>query len=394
MSPAPKSMVAAVSLWLGVAWMLWATTVQAQALSVRFTDDFSGGLSKWVLAGGGAVSVHDAGGDHGAVMRLKPDGDVHALIRGSERWGDVAIEGDLLFPEEGDSYLGVIYNFRRRESRTDFGLIYLKFGNRVYLQPNPHRDYNVTRTFYPEYVAPLSGVSGVRVGVWHRFRVEVVGGVAHFFVGDLTRPALIFPIAEPGPGMIGFQPRSVGNEVWVDNVTVRSVAAHSTPSPPAIPAERGQRWEVYGPLASTDDAVARPPRNASGPWRPFALDARGGVETSRVIDYHGPKTVGYFRTRVVADSSGTATLRMSSVDDLAVWVNGSFLGFIGRQAGAWFDFGRNPDHPGEVATIPVVAGTNTIVVRVRGGMYAAGGFFARVERNGAPLPSAGTRRER
>jgi hypothetical protein len=70
-----------------------------------------------------------------------------------------------------------------------------------------------------------------------------------------------------------------------------------------------------------------------------------------------------------------------------VWVNGRFRGFYARQSAAWFDFHRNPDHAGRGVPIELVRGANEIVLRVIGGVYASGGFFARL----ATVPSAGRR---
>jgi hypothetical protein len=370
-------------------------TQDIPSAAVKFSDDFENGLSRWVVAGEGDVGTHDAGAGHGRVLKLRSNGDVHALIRGSQRWGNVALEGDMLFPETADNYLGVIYNYRECNGRSDFGLVYIKYGRSVYLQANPHRDYNVSRTFYPEFVAPLAGASAVRVGEWQRFRVEVVDGLSHFYVGDLATPQLVFPIPEPGPGMLGLQPRSVGGDVWVDNVTARSIERFSYSAPPSAVvgtltgAPETLRWEVLGPLPRTEDTVARGTDRASGRWRSFALDPRGAIETGRVIDYHGPNTVAYFRTVVRAGAAGLGVLRVSSVDDLAVWVNGRFNGFIPRQGAAWFDYGRNPDHHGQEETVDLLAGDNLIVIRVRGGTYASGGFYACVEQDGRLLASPG-----
>lgn len=63
-------------------------------------------------------------------------------------------------------------------------------GNDSYAQANPHFDTNVGRTLYPEMRAPLAGASEVRVGHWQRFALEVVGGVAHLYVGDTTLPSM------------------------------------------------------------------------------------------------------------------------------------------------------------------------------------------------------------
>ncbi len=367
--------------------------VGAPSADLKFRDDFEHGLSAWIVGGADNVGILDVGGEHGNVLRLRSDGEVHALIRGSERWGNVALEGEVQFPVPGNAYLGVIYDYRERGGRSDFGLVYIKSGRRAYLQANPHRDYNVSRTFYPEFTAPLEGASAVIPGQWQRFRVEVVDGVSHFYVGDFETPRLVFPIAEPGPGMLGLQPRSVGKDVWVDNVTVRSIERFSYAGPPRPPAGSlaaaggGLRWEVLGPLARTDDAVARGTDPATGRWRSFAPDARGAIATGTVVDYRGPDTVAYFRTVVVAGADGPGLLRFGSVDDLAVWINGRFVGFLSREDAAWFDHGRNRDHPGDDSSIDLKAGENVIVIRARGGTYASGGFFVRIEQDGKTLRS-------
>lgn len=346
-----------------------------------FQDDFEGGLSNWIVEGRDAVSIHRTATGHGAVMRLQSNGDVHALIRGSETWGNVAIEGELLFAQDIDSYLGVVYNFRTRGPRTDFGLIYLKYGRRVYLQPNPHRDYNVSRKLYPDYAAQLSGPFKSRVGEWQKFRVEIVEGASHFYAGETETPQLTFPIAEPGPGRLGFQPRSVGGDVWIDNIRVTAIDGFSYSGPPQpasiAPDPTPLQWEVLGPFPATQDNAAV--QENSREWRPLSLDSRTAIETGRVIDYHGPNTVAYFRTVVRARESGQAILRLSTIDDLALWLNGRFQGFIPKQDNAWADYWSNPAHRGDEVPLNLNAGANTLVVRVRGGTYASGGFFARVE---------------
>jgi len=102
------------------------------------------------------------------------------------------------------------------------------------------------------------------------------------------------------------------------------------------------------------------------------------VITARVVDFHGPRTVAYFRTNVQRSEAGTAELEISTADDLALWVNGRFTWFILRRDAAWFDFVRNPDHAGQRIPLDLNAGDNDLVFRVRGGVYSSGGFFARV----------------
>jgi hypothetical protein len=368
----------------GVAPLLLAIALGAQQPARGFSDDFEHGLGGWTIAGRGVSIVSSGDPAHGNVMLLSPNGDVHALVRGSDRWRAARIEGDVRFAEKTDSYLGVVYNYQRRGERSDFGLIYLK-GDGNYLQANPHHDYNVTRTFYPEYVARLSGASAVEIGKWQHFKVEVVGGAAHFYVGDMDIPRLTFALGASGSGAVGLQPRSVGGDVWVDNVVVTPIERFAyggvpMPAPVYTPDSLITRWEVAGPFTRTRDSIAQVPRSAAGPWRSFVTDARGGIATAEVVDFHGDRTVAYFRTKIVAPTAGRATLHFSTVDDLALWVNGRFTWFIPRGDAAWFDVGQTTNHVGRKIPVDLDAGENTIVVRVRGGSYAGGGFFVRLER--------------
>lgn len=360
-----------------------AAALPAAQSRVLFTDDFEAGLDRWQITGGAYVQVRPAGGDaHGRVMVLEPGGDVLALIKGSEQWGAIRLEGDVLFPTPEDNYLGVAYNYRRRGSRDDFGLIYIK-GNDSYLQVNPHRDFNVSRTLYPEGRVNLAGAAAIVTGTWQRFAVEVVGANAHFYVGDLTTPQLTFGLFEHTQGAVGLQPRSVGGPVWVDNVRVTAIdrLSYDGPARPNIAYAADALltdWQVAGPFAQTRDEAARNPADASIAWSPFPTDARGAVVTGRVVDYHGPNAVAYFRTTVNVGIGGPATLELSTVDDLAIWINGRFHWFVPRAGAAWHDIGRNPARASQRIPIALVSGGNDIVVRVRGGVYASGGFFARV----------------
>lgn len=363
----------------------------AYGADVLWRDDFEHGLGGWELHGERGIALRSSGDPlHGQVLVLTPHGDdVLALIAGSGAWGSVRLEGELRFPTGGDSYLGVVYDFQTHGGRPDFGVVYIKAPG-SYLQANPHRDLNVSRTLYPEYHVPLEGRARITAGKWQRFAVEVVGAVCHLYVGDLGTPQLTFPLFELDAGRLGLQPRSVGSEVWVDHLEVQAIDRLSYQGPPR-PRQFAYRpdllldsWEVVGPLESTDDALARHPEDFDDRWRPFSTDPRGAVVTSRVVDYHGARTVAYFRTRIRSLSDTTAILHLSTVDDLALWVNGRFRWFVTRGERAWWDFWENPAHGGQRIPLPLVAGDNDLVVRVRGGVYASGGFFARLEPPAAP----------
>jgi hypothetical protein len=364
---------------------LFVTVPTRLAAQLRFTEEFEGDLSRWELMGAQAINIRESGDpEHGRVLVLEPHGDVYALIRGSDEWGAVRVAGEVLFPHDDHNYLGVVYNFTRRDDRVDFGNIYIK-GNGSYLRMNPHRDGNVGRTLYEEYRTPLTGEAAIHIGEWQRFKLEVVGREAHFYVGDMSRPQVTFALFELTGGLVGFQPRCCGFPVWIDNIRVSSIERfdYRGPSLPEIayqPESLITRWEVIGPLSKYDDDIARYPGRALSRWRPFATDGRGAVITGAVTDWAGDRTVAYYRTVLEAEQSVTATLHLSTVDDLAVWVNGRFWWFVPRQGLAWFDFWSNPAHEGRRIPLPLVRGENQVVVRVRGGQYATGGFYARVEK--------------
>lgn len=352
----------------------------------RFADDFEGDLSRWELVGGRAIEIRDSGdARHGRVLLLDNDGwDVYALIKGSDQWGSVRVEGDVVFPDDNHNYLGVLYNYVQTDGRTDFGNIYIK-GNGSYLRMNPHRDGNVSRILYEEFRTPLTGDAAIQIGVWQHFKMEVVESVAHFYVGDMTTPQVTFGLYEGRSGLLGFQPRSVGLPVWIDNITVFSIPrfAYDGPALPSgiiyQPDSLLTNWEVVGPLTKHDDAIARGERGTLHRWRPFEVDARGAVVTGRVVDYVGDRTVAYFRTTVHSERDQYKVFHYSSADKFTVWVNGRFRGFPPDTEYAWYDFWKNEEHEGIRLSVRLKAGENHIVVRVQGGQYATGGFFARLE---------------
>lgn len=362
---------------------LWAAPGTAQVL---FSDQFEGDLSGWEVFGTAGSSLFDSGDPlRGRVLRLHPNGDTHVLIRGSARWTGWRLEGLVMFPDDVDNYLGVIYNYIERGRRMDFGNIYIK-GNGSYLQVNPHRDYNVGRTLYSERSVPLEEPDAIRIGEWQRFRVEVVGATCHFYVGDMSEPKLTFSNLELTDGAIGLQPRSVGGDVWVDDIVVSSIAefAYVGPEIPTAdyaPAALLTQWQVAGPFARTQDELARNPARPAV-WRHFMTDSRGAVVTGRIVDTHGPDRVAYFRTTVVSDRDRDAVLHFSTIDDLSIWVNGRFHWFLDRAGRTWPDFASNPIHEGQRIPVDLSAGDNEIVIRVIGGVYATGGFFARLESGG------------
>lgn len=379
--PGLCSRALATVTWLFAAGAAAQTAAQPTH-SVLFAEDFERGLDGWAFPFGQGHEVLAEPGTDNAVLALRTvHAPVYALIRGSEEWGDVRIEGRVLFPDDDHNYLGFIYRYRDDGRRIDFGSVYIK-GNGSYVQANEHHDTNVGRTVYPELRANLDGPRAIEIGVWQRFALEVVGPAAHLYVGDLTAPVLTLPAAGAGTGAFGFKPRNPGAGVWIDDISVRGIEGFSydgvpVPDPRYRRADLATDWRVLGPLPahSMEVETGAEPRPEPNRWTPFPADHRGAVLTGRSTEFRRDLRVAYFRTSVNRARAGEAQLCIATADDLAIWVNGSFIGFAGRQEVAWWDAGVNADHPPLRADVVLREGPNEILVRVTGGTYATGGYY-------------------
>lgn len=354
---------------------------------VLFEEQFDSGLGAWrfPLGEGHRVVVRDG---RRALHLQTAALPVYALVRGSEAWANVRIEGRVLFSEDDDAYLGFIYRFRDDGGRLDFGSLYIK-GNDGYVQANPHYDTNVGRAWHPESRTTLRGERSIRIGVWQRFALEVVDSRAHLYVGEMSVPAMTSRSELHESGGFGFKPRNPGAGVHIADLRVTAIEGFSYQGPPIPdpPYRRGDfvtDWQVLGPLPGHATDVERAGRPVSPGWRPLSADHRGAMPTASITDFRGPRRVAYLHAIVESDTTTEAELVLSTVDDLAIWVNGAFVGFAGRQRSAWWDADENEEHPPLRADVSLVAGPNDLLVRVVGGVYASGGFYLRVRRRGEP----------
>ncbi len=374
----------------------------AGAETVLFSDDFESGLAGWEISDSQAIRIREAEDtEHGRVLELAPAGArLHALMRGSEGWGGYRIEGEVLFPRDEQNYLGLIYHYTESGERANLGSIYIK-GNGSYIRVNPRRDWNPARMLYEEYKTRLTGDDAIVIGRWQRFAAEVRGSACHFYVGDLEVPKVTFDFYEGTAGKAGFKPRVVGGPVWIDNLRVTAIDELSYRGPRRPlgivydTADAITDWQALGPLTRTHTSVetatgrvdAVTDGGSEHRWRPFPADPRGAVISGRVTDFLGSRTVAYFRTSVEVAEGEQARLELSSLDPMAIWVDGGFEGYIERRDRfAWHDFGRNPEHPRTGGYIPLAPGVHHLLIRVRGGAYATGGFFARLAREPAAVP--------
>ena len=380
-----RATVALALLALG----LPAVATPQQDDDLLFETQFDRPLTGWHLEPASSFVIIDSGDpEHGRVLELRPQtARTHALLPDSEDWGRYRIEGDVSFPTDEHNYLGFIYNLTRRDSgRIDLGSVYIK-GNGSYIRANPRYDWNPLRMLYEEYRTPLTGEDSIVIGKWQRFAAEVVGNTFHLYVGDLEIPKITFDLYPETTGAAGFKPRVVGGPVWLDNLRATRISALSYRGPRQPdgieyrPETLLTDWQVAGPFTKTqpqiENSVADPgaPQDPAPTWRDFPTDARGALISARVVDFLGPDSVAYFRTEVTTLSP--SFFEISAIDDTAVWVDGQFRGYRSAQRFAWHDFGSNPEHAGR-ARLEIEPGQHTILVRVRGGRYAAGGFFARL----------------
>jgi hypothetical protein len=369
---------------------------------ILFEDNFEGNLSGWELNDAAAVKIIDSQDpNQGKVLVLTPNSNVSALIKNSNQWGSLRVEGKMLFPKNEHNYLGFIYNYKKSTKREDFGLLYVK-GNGSYIRVNPWRDGNVSRLLYEEYKINLEEDQAVKIGKWHTFKMEVINETCHLYINDMKRPKITFEHFELKSGKIGFQPRVTGGGVWIDDIKVTSIKQlnYKGENIPAIRYEPDSlitKWEVFGPLTKPNLAIEQAVNyddasmNINGAiltWENFKTDPRGALITGRITEYQGENTVAYFRTLLVAEKDKTVTLHFTTTDELALYLNGKDAGRVYRDGyiskdndwNAWYDFWKNPQHRGRQKKISLKKGKNQLVVRVRNGQFASGGFFVYMEK--------------
>lgn len=385
------------------------------AKDISFFDNFEKGLGKWDLVNADKIQIKDSGDPrHGKVMCLNSGGEaVYALIKESNNWTNIRMEGDVYFPYEYFSYLGLIYHYTVREERTDFGSIFLLspyaddfepyFQNYIkYLEwppenlngniilVNPHRDSNASRSVYTEYWVTLKDEEAIRPGEWGHFKAEIVGPACHFYVNDMKTPRVTYNFFEFSNGRIGFKPRFAGSPVWVDNIKVASIEDTSYKGPILPrgviykPEKLITSWRVIGPFSrrmkeiETEGFVPGKSHRFQGSvynWQPFKADPRGCVVSGRVTQRFSGKFFAYFLTEIFSEEKQEVSLMFSTNNPLVVWINNDMAGEVKAQFTSWYDFMDNPQHAGETVKVVLNPGQNHLMVLVKGGRYSGDAFY-------------------
>jgi hypothetical protein len=382
---------------------------------ISFKDDFETGTAKWNIANSFRTKIVDSGdAGHGKVLSLHAGGaGVYALIKGSEKWTDIRIEGDFYFPSYYPHYMGLVYNLNRKGSRVDFGCMCVSgpLGEDIkstfrnfyrYRQQPPaqfignvviarhHRDGVAARYQAPEYWVVLKDDTGVKPGEWHHFKAEIMGPACHFYVDDMKTPKITYDYYEYASGAVGFKPIFAGAGFWVDNIEVTSIDqfAYKGPILPAgiryKPETLVTKWHAVGPFYRPLEELEKDGflpgktyfnEDEKLKWQPFQADGRGCVVTSRVFSKFNRKYYAYFHTEIMSKAEKQVTLKFSSTNNLVVWVNNKKAGTIGARIFAWYDFLENPEHKGQELKADLKPGKNHVLILVKGGLSEGDGFY-------------------
>lgn len=391
--------------------------VPASTQSIYFQDDFETGSGKWDLVNADKIKIVDSGDPaHGKALCLYTGGEaVYALIKNSDGWTNIKIEGDVFFPWDTCSYLGLIYNYNVRQPRVDFGSIFILgpyaedlvpyfthiykhmewppdhfMGNVIWV--NPHRDSNASRNVYPEFWVTLTDkTKAIKPGKWGHFKAEIIGPACHFYVTDMKTPMITYNFFDFSSGRVGFKPRYTGAEVYIDNIKVTPLNqfSYQGPEQPAgrtyNPGKLLTRWEAIGPftrrMKEIEDQGYQPGKSYTHyhrefKWTPFETDPRGCLVTGKLTHRFDYNFFAYFYTEIDSQSQKDAALEFSSTTPLEVWVNNKPAGNIKRQFVCWYDSWENPEHKGTALKVTLKPGKNAVMVLVKGGQYGGDGLYA------------------
>ncbi|MCP4153502.1 MAG: hypothetical protein GY757_37590 [bacterium] len=269
-------------------------------------------------------------------------------------------------------------------------------GNIIHVAP--HRDSYSAHCLYPEYWVTLKGDQAVKPGEWHPFKAEIVGSVCHYYVDDMKIPKITFEHFENTNGRVGFKPRNLGSECWLDNISVTTIDTFSYTGPPKPegrnykPEKLLTQWDAIGPFTGRQKKIEKDGyipgktylyRKEKLKWEPFKTDGRGCVVTGRMIRKFDDSLFAYYHTKIESEQKKEAVLEFCSTDMLTVWVNKAPPGRVNIEQMAEYGF-TETDRDGMKIKITLEPGTNHIVVMARGGRNGGDGFYAYLEKETPP----------
>ncbi|MCP4151091.1 MAG: hypothetical protein GY757_25325 [bacterium] len=398
--------------------VLMNTMLPAKNAKITLKDDFEKGLTNWDLVNPDKIKIKDSGdATHGKILALHPGGsETYALIKDSHQWTNIKVEGEFFFPHFANHYMGLIYNYKLNGVSPSFGCIYLygplgdepqpffetfvrnrnvppsKFVGNI-IHAAPHRDGFSAHYLYPEYWVTLKGHQAVKPGEWHPFKAEIIGQTCHYYVDDMETPKITFEHFENNAGRVGFKPRDLGSECWVDNISVTTIETFSytgAPKPEGRnykPEKLLTRWDAIGPFTGRQEKIEKDGyipaktytyRNEKLKWKPFKTDGRGCVVTGRMLRKFDTSVFAYFHTVIQSQQKREAVLEFCCTHRLLLWVNNKPAGRVKVEQMAEYGF-TETDRDGIKMKITLKPGTNHIMVMAGGGRSGGDGFYAHLE---------------
>jgi hypothetical protein len=227
---------------------------------------------------------------------------------------------------------------------------------------------------------------------WTHVRLVLQGRRGALFVGDMSRPALLMPLArDPRPGYLalrGFLPANVAGEgpiATFANVRIRSDEVaydFAAAQPPGRSTVAGavRAWSVSPSFVPKDaDVPTLPAVDAFGPPQRFDTEADGLLELHRHvrIPEGASRIAAVARVAVRAQQAGTYALDLGFSDIATVFLNGRVI-FRG-EASYSYDGPRREGLIGYDQArlyLPLLAGSNDLAIVVSDG-FGGWGLMAR-----------------
>jgi hypothetical protein len=232
----------------------------------------------------------------------------------------------------------------------------------------------------------FTGAVDIPKDTWFHLRLEITGAQARFYVGDMTKPALVIDDLKSGiqKGQIALA--VLTGATYFSNFTVRATpeVKWERHAPP-MPAGTLTRWRLSPAFDALKRDLERPlptAEIASIQWQDVEAEAPGIVNINRYRDSPHPSVtfandfskrlepqpgmqVVYARTTIDADRDQVKRLYLGYSDDVSVFLNGQIL-YRGRSAQNFRDPAFlgivNPEN--DAVYLPLKAGANELVLAV------------------------------
>jgi hypothetical protein len=246
----------------------------------------------------------------------------------------------------------------------------------------------------PGFIGPVD----IPQGTWFHLRLELTGAQGKFYVGNMSRPALVIDDLKSGIERGELALASLTGATCHANFEVRTAPPVKWERHlPPMPAGTLTHWQISPALDALARNLERPLSTAeinAMKWRRVEAEAPGLVVLYRHLEAPHPRVtfandwskrldpqkgmkVVYARTRIDSPRAQVKKLKLGYSDDVSVFLNGRIL-FRGRSAQNFRDpaFLGIVDAENDAVYLPLKKGANELVLALSelGGGW---GFIAR-----------------